>query len=97
MVELAALGLLGRHVGVGAQHHPRLRHHLRRQLARRRLGQRRPPARQSEVQDLGPAAGVDHDVRRFEIPVDDLPPVRLRESVGQRHRQIEEGVDRQAI
>jgi hypothetical protein len=40
------------------------------------------PARQPEVEDLGPAVGRDDDVGRLEVAVNDAVPVRVDEGVG---------------
>jgi hypothetical protein len=75
-VRLAA-GLLGAHVGRGAEHLAVERHG---DLARGALGQ-------AEIHDGGRAVVPDHDVRRFHVAVDDAVLMRVVERFGHRRHQ----------
>ena len=67
-VERIAARLLGRHVGDGAEDHPRARH----VVLGRELGE-------TEVQDLDDAVGRDNQVRGFDVAVDDVRLMGARE------------------
>ncbi len=77
-------GLLGGHVTDGPHHDTRFRAARDRRQAAFPVGslERRGELRQAEVQDLGEAVAVDHDVLGLEIPVHDPGGVRLGQAVG---------------
>ena len=94
LVDRLAPRLLGRHVGRGAQDHPRdrsrvgeggrLREGRRARVHARRLA--RPRLGEAEVEDLYLALGRQLHIRRLEVPVDDALVVglleRLRDLLG---------------
>ena len=45
---------------------------------------------ESEVEDLDMALVCRRDIRRLQVAVGDLLPMRCRDRVGQRHRDVEE-------
>ena len=51
---------------------------------------------QSEVEDIHIAVVSHHDVRRLQIAVDDVFPMRRRKRVGQRNRDVEEPRQRES-
>ena len=73
-----ALGLFGRHVGRRSQD---IAGHRQRGLARLALGQ-------AEVHDVRLVAGVEHDVARLQIAVDDAVLVGVMERVGHSGTQL---------
>ncbi len=90
-VDGAACGLLRRHVGGSPQDSPRSGEERRGEL--RRGGGR--PARlaqlgESEVEDLRPAVGGDHDVGGLEIAMDHAAVVRRRDAFHQPAGQLVE-------
>ena len=89
MVERPAFDLFGRHVRHRADDGPDLGPEVSDVFAKSDCV-RVNRARQSEIENLDPAVVSDHDVRGFQIAVDDVFPMRRRKRVGQRNRDIEE-------
>ena len=93
-VDLLSLRLLRRHVGrrtddvtvVGEPVESLARRDGRRQRVH---GLPLEELRQAEVENLHGPVARDHDVRRFEIPMDDARRVRLGQPVGDLHRVAE--------
>ena len=91
--------LLGRHVGGGAENHPRPRHRRRRDRRRPRVARRHRAGRlhrlgEPEVQHLHRAVGADFDVRGFQIAMNDPLLVRGFERVRDLLRDRQGFVDR---
>ena len=73
------------------------RHERGRSDARARRGLDAGKERDAEVDDLGPPARVDEDVRRLQIAVDDAALVRVLERVGDDRRDVEKALGRQPV
>ena len=88
-VEVAARGLLGAHVGRGANGHADLREHQtgRRGSCHKRLAD-------TEVCDDG-VAFVQQDVLRLDVAVDDVVPMRVVEGISHLHGDADRFVNGQ--
>ena len=99
MIERLALGLFGRHVGRGPDDSAVAGHVLggrkRRDAERRRL--RLVQLRQTEVENLDPVVGADHDVGRLEIPMRNPSGVSGRQRVRQRDGNLQQPLQRESV
>ena len=96
MVDRVPLGLLGRHVGHGADQVPGLRGAVGGEGLGARvdgLGE----LRESEVEDFDAALAVEHHVGRLEVAMNDPFGVGAGERVGERDGDLQQFLERQAI